>query len=74
MSGLGDYVKCGWPDDDEYKENTGGGGGGGSGGGGDMTLEERLYKFRFQIPTPEKNEPSRLSRYSSSKFREISPQ
>ena len=56
MSGLGDYVKCGWPDDDEYKENTGGGGGGGSGGGGDMTLEERLYKFRFQIPTPEKNE------------------
>ena len=55
--GLGNYAKRGWPDDEDYKKNTGGGGsGGGDGGDGGMTLEERLYKFSFQIPTPEKNE------------------
>lgn len=54
--GLGDYAKRGWPDDDDYKKNTGGGGGGDGDSDGGLSPEERLYKFRFQVPTPEKNE------------------
>lgn len=48
---LGDFGQQGWdniPDDDESS-------GGGSGSGGGMSMEERLYKYRFKIVDPASN-------------------
>lgn len=47
MGGLGNYSK-GWDETDDY--DRGGGGDGNDGGG--ISQQERLYRFRFFIPTP----------------------
>lgn len=52
--GMGAFAK-GWPAGDDRRRGGGDSSGGGGGGGGGMPINERLYKFRFNVPEPAKN-------------------